>query len=274
MNNQEAKLKGKIILKKNNTINKIWHPESTLVFKSSKDKLVIGRLDKNNFISLDDEALELCVKWKFKYDTSLVEEESEVDDSNEKVRDEESDSEEPETDHETIKKSVKNVKEESESEYEHIKKSVKDESEAESDSGSEKESENIKNVKEHEVESSVSSEHIKKPVKIIKEEHKLENTETVQVKKSYKDINQDNKSNNETDINIQIDLVFNDMIASTQLLHKNIKKILDSVQQTATYSQSVLSKELDETKESFENLKKEHNETKSKLEKIRSALGF
>ena len=51
MNNQDGKLKGKIILKKNNIINKIWHPESTLVFKSSKEKLVIGRLDNKNFIA-------------------------------------------------------------------------------------------------------------------------------------------------------------------------------------------------------------------------------
>ena len=61
MNNQEPKLKGKIVLKKNTTINKIWHPESTLVFKSSKEKLVIGRFHDNDFVPLDDEALDLFV---------------------------------------------------------------------------------------------------------------------------------------------------------------------------------------------------------------------
>ena len=47
--------KNKIVLKKNKNIDKIWHPESTLVFKSDKDKIVIGRYTQNSFISLDNE---------------------------------------------------------------------------------------------------------------------------------------------------------------------------------------------------------------------------
>ena len=82
MSSQSSKSRGKIVLKKNKTINKIWHPESTLVFKSSNEKLVIGRFKDGEVIPLDDEALDLCVQWKFKYDTSLVDEE-EVTDSDE-----------------------------------------------------------------------------------------------------------------------------------------------------------------------------------------------
>lgn len=65
----------KIRLKKNKTINKIWHPESTLVFKSAKEKKVIGRFLDEKFIPLDEEALTLCEEWHFKFDANLVEEE-------------------------------------------------------------------------------------------------------------------------------------------------------------------------------------------------------
>ena len=80
MSTPETKTKRKIALKKNKEINKIWHPESGLVFKSSKEKLVIGRVEDGEVIPLDDDALDLCTQWKFKYDTSLVEE---VDDEEE-----------------------------------------------------------------------------------------------------------------------------------------------------------------------------------------------
>jgi hypothetical protein len=78
--------KNKIVLKKLKELDTIWHPESKLVFKSSKDKVVIGRYENDELISLDDECLELCAKWKFKYDKDLVqEEEDEEDDDYEKV---------------------------------------------------------------------------------------------------------------------------------------------------------------------------------------------
>jgi len=79
----------KIVLKKLNTHNTIWHPESTLVFKSQKDRLVIGRYVDDKIIPLDEEALSLCETWKFKPDESLFEGEEEV----EKVDEEESEEE-------------------------------------------------------------------------------------------------------------------------------------------------------------------------------------
>jgi anaerobic selenocysteine-containing dehydrogenase len=81
--------KNKIVLKKLKELDTIWHPESKLVFKSSKDKVVIGRYENDELISLDDECLELCAKWKFKYDKDLVQEEE--DDENEEEHDEEDD---------------------------------------------------------------------------------------------------------------------------------------------------------------------------------------
>jgi hypothetical protein len=44
-----------------------------LVFKSATDKLVIGRIENDEVIPLDEKALELCEEHGFSYDESLVE---------------------------------------------------------------------------------------------------------------------------------------------------------------------------------------------------------
>jgi hypothetical protein len=80
----------KIVLKKLNSHNTIWHPESTLVFKSQKDRLVIGRYVDDQIIPLDDVALNLCETWNFKPDETLID-----DEYNEKVLPEEVTDEEP-----------------------------------------------------------------------------------------------------------------------------------------------------------------------------------
>jgi hypothetical protein len=67
----------KIVLKKLPSHNTIWHPESTLVFKSQKERLVIGRYVDDELIPLDDIAINLCETWKFKPDESLFEGENE-----------------------------------------------------------------------------------------------------------------------------------------------------------------------------------------------------
>lgn len=93
--------KKKIILKKlKNHSPCILHPESTLVFKSSQEKLVIGRYDSDSdeITPLDDVCLELCVQNNFKYDTSLVEEVSEDGSGNEEKQ---SDTEQAETENNT-----------------------------------------------------------------------------------------------------------------------------------------------------------------------------
>ena len=61
----------KIVLKKNKKLNTIWHPESSLVFKSSKDRRVIGTYINKEFINLNNNALHLCKTWGFKYDKEL-----------------------------------------------------------------------------------------------------------------------------------------------------------------------------------------------------------
>ena len=87
--------KAKIALKKNKIIDKIWHPESTLVFKSSTEKKVVGRCVDDEFISLDEECLSLCEKWGFKYDTDLVDEEGKSVEEQTSDHDHDDDAEKP-----------------------------------------------------------------------------------------------------------------------------------------------------------------------------------
>ena len=71
---EKSSKKEAIKLKRLTEMDTLWHPESTLVFKSSKEKRVIGRWIDKQFIELDDDALELTEKWGFKYDKELYDE--------------------------------------------------------------------------------------------------------------------------------------------------------------------------------------------------------
>jgi hypothetical protein len=76
--------KKKIVLKKLKEYDTIWHPETTLVFKSINERIVTGRYVDEQIIPLDEIALELCEKWNFKPDESLLasdEDDSKEDDS-------------------------------------------------------------------------------------------------------------------------------------------------------------------------------------------------
>jgi len=79
----------KITLVKNKKLDCIYHKDSMLVFKSANEKLVIGRIENDEIISLDEKALELCEVHGFKYDESLVETEDATSQGN-------TDSQEPE----------------------------------------------------------------------------------------------------------------------------------------------------------------------------------
>lgn len=72
----------KLVLKKLKEHNTIWHPESTVVFKSQSERLVIGRYVDGELIPLDETALELCEEWKFKPDESLIEADGEEEENN------------------------------------------------------------------------------------------------------------------------------------------------------------------------------------------------
>jgi len=61
------------VLKKLKDFNTLWHPDSSLVFKSVNDKRVIGRYVDGEIIQLDKEFLDLCTTWGMKYDEDLYE---------------------------------------------------------------------------------------------------------------------------------------------------------------------------------------------------------
>ena len=103
----------KVVLKKNKSIDKIWHPDSALVFKSLEEKIVIGRLENGKVITLDEIALSLCEEWKFKYDETLLpENEQDENEQDENEQDEnEQDEDEEQQEH--------NQQEQEEQEQEH-----------------------------------------------------------------------------------------------------------------------------------------------------------
>jgi hypothetical protein len=63
----------KLVLKKNNKLDCVYHKDSMLVFKSATEKLVTGRIENDELLPLDEKALELCEEYGFPYDESLVE---------------------------------------------------------------------------------------------------------------------------------------------------------------------------------------------------------
>lgn len=83
--------KRKLRLVKLKKYNTIWHPDSTLVFKSQKERFVIGRLVDKELVSLDDEAIELAEQWKLKIDESLLESGSDSEEKESEDQDSQSD---------------------------------------------------------------------------------------------------------------------------------------------------------------------------------------
>jgi len=56
------------ILRKNNKIDKLWHPETSLVFKSSEERIVIGKYDDGEILALTESDIEVCVEYGFGYE--------------------------------------------------------------------------------------------------------------------------------------------------------------------------------------------------------------
>jgi len=87
-NEEKINTERRVILKRNKKLDKIFDPETNLVFKSPNDRIVIGRLENDEFIELDEKALALalCYEHQFRYDTTLVEvEEDEVEEDEDGV---------------------------------------------------------------------------------------------------------------------------------------------------------------------------------------------
>jgi hypothetical protein len=68
-----SKKPAKLSLKRHKGLDKLYHEESNLVIKSKEEPLVVGRIENDTFIPLDDETLDLCSRFNMKYDETLVE---------------------------------------------------------------------------------------------------------------------------------------------------------------------------------------------------------
>ena len=100
-----SETKKKLVLKKLSQYNTIWHPESTMVFKSIKERVVIGRLEDEELKPIDNICKDACKEWNFVIEESPEtsndegeneEEHKEVEDQDEQEEEEEDDDEEEE----------------------------------------------------------------------------------------------------------------------------------------------------------------------------------
>jgi hypothetical protein len=69
----------KLVLRRNKTLDVIYHAETNLVFNNASDKLLIAKISDNQVVELDDEDVETCKKLGFKYDETKVMQQEEVE---------------------------------------------------------------------------------------------------------------------------------------------------------------------------------------------------
>ena len=239
-----AKPRGRVILKKNKNINRIWHPDSTLVFKSATEKVVIGRYDGKEIISLDDESLELCTKWNFKYDTTLIENVEEVTASEEEGDEQSDESKEEREDEEDQQKD----KEEEEQEQEHEEEEQEQEQEDDEEDDEEEEEEEEKEKQQEEEE----------------EEEEEEDKEEKIVRKVTNTFNLD-----------ESDKIFNDHMSNTTLFFDKIKDLLNETSSNLNNSLNInetLSQELNNNKDTLKTVQKELEDTKKELEDTKTKM--
>lgn len=88
----------KLVLKINKKLDKIYHPDTGLVFKSAKDRVIVGRIVNNKYVELDSSSMDLADEWNFTIDPSLVDEGSaSEEESGSESESEEDDSDKPDT---------------------------------------------------------------------------------------------------------------------------------------------------------------------------------
>lgn len=82
----------RMVLKLDKTTKRWYHPETSLVFKSSTDKVVCGKKSGKEVRPLTDADKEVCMEWGFPYEDE--EEEEEEEEIHEEEAEEEEDEEE------------------------------------------------------------------------------------------------------------------------------------------------------------------------------------
>jgi hypothetical protein len=59
-----------IVLRKNKVIDKLWHSATGMVFKSAKERIVIGKFVDDKLLPLSKEDIDICMSHSFAYDES------------------------------------------------------------------------------------------------------------------------------------------------------------------------------------------------------------
>ena len=72
---ETSKGKKQIIIRKHPKIGEFFHPPTKLVFKSNKERIIIGKIFNGNVCSLTDEDIKTCKSWKFRFKEVKQEEE-------------------------------------------------------------------------------------------------------------------------------------------------------------------------------------------------------
>jgi hypothetical protein len=71
------------ILRKHKTLDKLYHQDTMLVFKSTAERVVIGKIINNNIVDLTSDDIDTCKKWGFQYEQSIESDlESDSEDEN------------------------------------------------------------------------------------------------------------------------------------------------------------------------------------------------
>jgi predicted DNA-binding WGR domain protein len=78
-----------LVLRKNRALDKLWNSETELVFRSAKERIVIGKADGKKLLKLTAEDIDKCKERGFKFDKTQVEG-YEASDSDSEPEDEES----------------------------------------------------------------------------------------------------------------------------------------------------------------------------------------
>ena len=58
------------VLRKNKVIDKLWHSATGMVFKSAKERVVIGKFVDDKILSLTEDDINICMSHSFAYDES------------------------------------------------------------------------------------------------------------------------------------------------------------------------------------------------------------
>lgn len=154
----------KVSLKKLSEFNTVWHEDTSLVFKSAKEIIVVGKLVNKKIVPLTDADITTCEKFKFKYEITAEEEEEEVEETEEVEEEEVEETEEVEEEE---------VEETEEVEEEEVEVTEEKKEEVKVEAVKEEVKEEIK--AEEEVKVEVLKEEVKKEIKaeVVKEEVKV-----------------------------------------------------------------------------------------------------